>query len=90
MKHIEEVLKGKRTDDDRNRKLFAIYREYGTDPICLSVLTNIQRYLPELLAYRGIKQAPGRLILLKDLILILKDGCILFVLFNQLPMHGSG
>ena len=58
MKHIEEVFRGKRTDDDRNRKLFTLYREYGTDPICLSILTNIERYLPELLAYRGIKQAP--------------------------------
>ena len=58
MKRIEEVLKGKRTDVDRSKRLFALYRNYHTNPVCLSILTNIQRCMPELLAYRGIHQAP--------------------------------
>ncbi|MDQ2933264.1 MAG: transposase, partial [bacterium] len=58
MKRIEEVLTGKRTDEDRNKKLFGLYRDYQTDPVCVTVLTNIAKYTPELLAYRGIPQAP--------------------------------
>ena len=58
MHRIEDVLAGKRTDEDRNKKLFALYRDYKEDPICVSILTNIARYKEELLAYRGIPQAP--------------------------------
>lgn len=58
MQRIEDVLAGKRTDEDRNKKLFALYRDYKEDPICVSILTNIARYKEELLAYRGIPQAP--------------------------------
>jgi len=58
MKRIEDVLTGKRTDHDRNKRLFSLYKEYHHDPVCLSVLTNIAKYEPELLAYRGIPQAP--------------------------------
>lgn len=58
MKRIEEVLAGKRSDSDRNKRLFALYRDYSHDPVCVSVLTNIDRYKDELLAYRGIPHAP--------------------------------
>ena len=58
MHRIEGVLTGKRTDEDRNRKLFALYRDYCQDPVCVTVLTNIAKYKEELLAYRGIPQAP--------------------------------
>jgi len=58
MRRIEEVFSGKRTDQDRNKRLFALYRDFRHDPVCVSILTNIKRYEPELLAYRGIPQAP--------------------------------
>jgi len=58
MKRIEEVLHHKRTDQDRNKRLFAIFKDFSHDPVCISVLTNIQKYEHELLAYRGIHQAP--------------------------------
>src|SRR5690606_39131289 len=40
------------------KRLFLLYKEYQHDPICVSVLTTITRYESELLAYRGISQAP--------------------------------
>lgn len=58
MRRIEAVLGHKRNDRDMNAKLFALYRDYNHDPVCVTVLTNIQRYMPELLAYRGVSQAP--------------------------------
>ena len=58
MKRVEEVLTEKLNDGALNKKLFALYADYQHDPICLSVLTNIERYKPELLAYRGIPAAP--------------------------------
>ena len=58
MKRIEEVFSKKRTDIDRNKRLFALYRDFKHDPVCVSILTNIKRYESELLAYRGIPQAP--------------------------------
>lgn len=58
MKRVEEVFTGKRTDADRNKRLFALYKDYHHDPLCISVLTNISKYEHELLAFRGIPQAP--------------------------------
>lgn len=58
MRRIEEVLKGKLTDGALNKKLFALYRDYRNNQVCISVLTNIERYKPELLGYRGIADAP--------------------------------
>lgn len=58
MKRVETILGQKRNDRDMNTKLFALYRDYHTDPVTLSVLTNIEKYKKELLAYRGISQAP--------------------------------
>lgn len=55
MKRIEDVFSRKRTDSDLNKKLFALYRDYQHDPVCLSTITNIQRTMPELLSYRNMK-----------------------------------
>lgn len=58
MMRIEDIFSHKRTDIDLNKKLFALYRDYQSDPVCLSTITNIQRFMPELLAYRNIKGSP--------------------------------
>jgi hypothetical protein len=58
MRRVEDILSGKRTDADRNKRLFALYRDYREDPVCVSVLANIDKYKGELLAYRGIPRAP--------------------------------
>ncbi len=58
MRRIEAILKEKTNDETFNNWMFTLYRDYQSDPVCLSVLTNIQRYKPELLAYRHIKAAP--------------------------------
>lgn len=54
----EDVLGDKLTDEAMNKKLFSLYQDYRGDPVCLSILTNIQRYKPELLGYRGVRHAP--------------------------------
>lgn len=60
MKRIESILSSseKIANQTFNTWLFALYRDYHTDPLCLSILTNIEKYKSELLAYRGISQAP--------------------------------
>lgn len=58
MSRIETIFERKRTDCDLQKKLFALFRDYQKDDACLSVLTNIQRYMPELLAYRNVKGSP--------------------------------
>lgn len=58
MKRVESVLTEKLSDDAMNRALFAIYRDYHTDPVTLSILTNIQRYRSELTGYRGVPGSP--------------------------------
>jgi hypothetical protein len=58
MKRIEEILTNKLNDYDMDRKLFALYKDYKEDIVAVSILTNIQRYRPELTAYRGIPQSP--------------------------------
>lgn len=60
MGRIESILDSsqKLSDETFNRWLFTLYRDYRHDVVCLSVLTNIEKYKPELLAYRGIPQAP--------------------------------
>jgi len=60
MKRIELILdsKEKLNDETLNKRLWAIYQDFQADPICLDVLANIEKYKKELLAYRGIPQAP--------------------------------
>lgn len=58
MQRLEVVLGHKLNDEDMNRKLFALYQDFRDDPIAVSVLSNIHKHRLELLAYRGIPQAP--------------------------------
>lgn len=60
MRRIESVLdsSNKLSDETFNHWMWALYRDYRNDPICLNILTNIEKYKPELLAYRNISQAP--------------------------------
>ena len=58
MKRIESVLRNKISDQNLNHWLWCLYRDYQQDPVCLSVLTNIEKYKQELTAYRNIHQAP--------------------------------
>lgn len=60
MRRIESILdsSNKLSDDTFNHWLFCLYRDYKDDPVTLNVLTNIEKYKPELLAYRNIPHAP--------------------------------
>jgi len=60
MRRIESILNSsqKLSDQTFNHWLFTLYRDYHQDPLCLSILTNTEKYKQELLAYRGIPQAP--------------------------------
>ena len=60
MERIESVLSSsqKLSEDTFNHWMFTLYRDYHQDSLCLDILTNIERYKPELFAYRGIPQAP--------------------------------
>jgi len=60
MRRIESVLdsKNKLSDETFNHWLFCLYRDYKYDLVALNILTNIEKYKPELLAYRNIPQAP--------------------------------
>jgi hypothetical protein len=58
MRKIETVFDQKYNDEALNKKLYLLYQNYRYDSVCLSVLTNIERYKAELLGYRYIHQAP--------------------------------
>ena len=60
MKRIESILDSseKISDYNFNYWMSCLYRDYHHDDVCLSILANIERYKKELLAYRGIPQAP--------------------------------
>ncbi len=60
MRRIEKILDSstKLSDDNFNAWLWKLYREVGDDLLAKSILVNIERYKEELLAYRGIPQAP--------------------------------
>jgi hypothetical protein len=60
MRKIESIISSsqKLADHTLNHWLWCLYRDFKHDPVCLSVLTNIEKYKTELLAYRGIHQAP--------------------------------
>jgi len=58
MARVETVLSDKLSDAVLTQKLFNLYRDYREDPVAVSVLTNIQRHLPELTGYRGIPHSP--------------------------------
>jgi len=58
MAGIERVFDAKYNDGALNKKLYILYQVYHHDPVCLSVLTNIEKYKNELLGYRGVPAAP--------------------------------
>lgn len=60
MGRVESVLSSseKQSEETMNHWLWCLYRDFHEDPVCLSVLTNIEKYKNELQAYRGIPQAP--------------------------------
>lgn len=58
MHRIETVLTEKLNDAAMDKQLFALYRDYRHDIVATTILTNIQRYKPELTGYRGIPRAP--------------------------------
>lgn len=58
MRRIEAILTKKQSDDVMNHALFALYQDFHADPVALSVLTNIERYRPELTGYRGVPRSP--------------------------------
>ncbi len=60
MNRIESILDSsqKLSDETFNHWLWTLYRDYHRDLLCVSILTNIEKYKQELLAYRGTPQAP--------------------------------
>ena len=60
MRRIESILNSsnKLSDETFNKWLWALYRDFKDDSLCLQILTNIEKYKTELLAYRNIPQAP--------------------------------
>lgn len=60
MGRIEAVLDSRQKLNEEliNKRLWALYRDYKQDSICVTVLTKIEQYKKELLAYRGIPHAP--------------------------------
>lgn len=58
MRRIEDIFKEKMNDITMDKRLFALYRDYRHDPVCVQVLTNIERYRSELTGYRGMSDAP--------------------------------
>ena len=60
MKRIESIIdsSNKLSDETFNKWLWTLYRDFNNDFFCLQILTNIEKYKAELLAYRNIPQAP--------------------------------
>jgi transposase-like protein len=90
MRRIEDVLTEKLNDADMNKRLFALYKDYQSDIVALSILTNIQRYRPQLTAYRGVPQSPVTTNIMEGLNSHLESRLLLFVRFNLPHMPSSG
>ena len=60
MKKIESILdsSNKLSDENFNKWLWVLFRDFSNDSLCKQTLINIEKYKAELLAYRGIPQAP--------------------------------
>lgn len=60
MRRLETILdsSNKLSDENFNNWLWRLYRDFENDPITKNILINIEKYKEELLAYRGIPQAP--------------------------------
>ncbi len=60
MRKVESILDSsqKLSDENFNKWLWVLYRDFSSDSLCKQILINIEKYKSELLAYRGIPQAP--------------------------------
>lgn len=58
MARIEAVFSNKLSDQDMNKKLFSLYKDYRKDPLAISLLTNIEKNRPQITGYRGVPQSP--------------------------------
>lgn len=60
MRRIESILNSsqKLSNETFNHWMLCLYRDFQHDPVCVTVLTTIEKYRDELLGYRGIHQAP--------------------------------
>ena len=58
MKRIESIFSYKLAPHTFNYYLWCLYRDFNKDPVCLSVLTNIEKHKQELVSYRGIRRSP--------------------------------
>lgn len=60
MRRVESVLDSsiKLSDQNFNNWMWKLYRDFSNDSLCKQILINIEKYKPELLAYRDIPKAP--------------------------------
>lgn len=60
MRRIESILdsSNKLSDENFNKWLWVLFRDFSNDSLCKQILINIEKYKTELLAYRNIPQAP--------------------------------
>lgn len=58
VRRIEAILKDKTSEEYFDKRLWACYRDYRDDPICQSVMINIEKYRKELNAYHNIPRSP--------------------------------
>ncbi len=59
MKEIEFLFQKKRSWSEFTTLAGRIYRKYSHDPICVGVMAEIQRRLPQLLAYTSLPGLPS-------------------------------
>lgn len=58
MQEVEELFKKRRSREEFNHVAGKIYTHFKDDPICVSVLVDIQKRLPQLTAYMTEKHIP--------------------------------
>ncbi|MEA3357429.1 MAG: hypothetical protein U9Q67_03260 [Patescibacteria group bacterium] len=55
---IDNLLSEKRSENDFNKSLFSIYKDWKHDPVTLNIVLSIERKKPEFLAFRGFLKCP--------------------------------
>lgn len=58
VKRLTNIIGIKLSDQVMRQRLLTLVKDYGADPVAMTELVNIQRYWPELTAYRLIGKAP--------------------------------
>jgi len=58
MKKIEELFCFKRSSDDFARAAKNIFNQYKTDPLCISIMINIDHNRNLLLGWQGVHDVP--------------------------------